>query len=134
MGVSKHAIKKAVELRGETCGDRANRCFFRAPLHELPFADEAFDIGLSADVLEHISEPDLPKVFYELWRVVRAALILRISVREEAEGNGEKHGFSNLHYTIKDAEWWAASFAQLGWYPFVNLDSAFWIGTADIIL
>lgn len=50
-----------------------------APVHELPFADGAFDVAILADVLQHVREDDVPHSLSELRRVLRptGALLVR---------------------------------------------------------
>lgn len=50
-----------------------------APLHELPFTDASFDLVLTNDVLQHVSEDDVAASLSELRRVLApgGALLLR---------------------------------------------------------
>ena len=44
-----------------------------AAVHELPFADDAFDVAVLADVLQHLHEDEVSRSLAELRRVLRPA-------------------------------------------------------------
>mmetsp|Transcript_23507 Transcript_23507/g.43298 ORF Transcript_23507/g.43298 Transcript_23507/m.43298 type:complete len:230 (+) Transcript_23507:50-739(+) len=106
-------IEKALSIRGHTCSSPP--CFKQASLTSIPFPDQNFDAGLSADVLEHIAPNDVDTVVSEISRVVKNVLVLRIASVAEIVGNGEAAGMRNLHLTTEKAPFWTAKFAAKGW-------------------
>jgi ubiquinone/menaquinone biosynthesis C-methylase UbiE len=50
--------------------------FLHASAHELPFADDQFDVVVAAEVLEHLSDPELG--LREMARVARRHLVLSV--------------------------------------------------------
>jgi len=114
--VASRAIEMANNRDGEkTCGPSTEPCFVQGSLVKLPYDDDGFDAGVSADVLEHISPEDVPQVVKEISRVVRHYLFVQIAAFKERAKNGEKAGMANLHLTIKGPEWWKSAFAEGGW-------------------
>ncbi|CAE8597973.1 unnamed protein product [Polarella glacialis] len=113
--VSAQDVETAVRVRGSTCGDQPQRCFFRASLLDLPFANDAFDVGLSADVFEHIAPEDVPRLVSELTRTVKYVAILRIAVFPMFVDFGEQLGVGNLHLTVENSTWWSKHFCAAGW-------------------
>eukprot|EP00971_Amphidinium_carterae_P169355 3355595-Amphidinium_carterae.1 len=111
--VATKAIEMATELRGETCS--APPCFKQEYMASIPYPDQTFDAGLSADVLEHIAPDDVDKVVSEISRVVKHVLALQIASFPEQGLNGEKVGMGNLHLATEDAAFWDAKFAVHGW-------------------
>jgi len=116
---------KAIELATQRHGDRVcskGPCFRWATLGQpLPFADNAFDIGISSDVLEHVPEKDIDASAAELSRIVRHFLVLRIANFAEYGKNGEKFGMGNLHITVHGSHWWSQKFAPFGWRMIADL-------------
>jgi len=112
--VASKAIDMAITRRGDTCGQPP--CFKIASLTDLPYGNRSFDVGLSSDVLEHISPDDMPKVAAEMSRVVRIYLILRIANFPEMSKSGEHAGmFSNVHLSVHESTWWVNAFKPFGW-------------------
>eukprot|EP00971_Amphidinium_carterae_P152439 3021008-Amphidinium_carterae.1 len=56
---SSKAIAMALQLRKGTCTQPP--CFKVASVTKLPYDDASFDLGLSADMLEHIAPEDVPQ-------------------------------------------------------------------------
>lgn len=50
--------------------------FLMSNIHRLPFTDNSFDLIISLEVLEHISDPQ--KALRELWRVSRRYVLLSV--------------------------------------------------------
>ena len=61
---------------------------------ELPFDDETFDVVVSNDFFEHISEEDIDQVYSEMRRVGKH-VIARISLKPK-----------DNHLTVKPISWW----------------------------
>lgn len=78
------------DLSGEACA-RAREIYgipsFPADVHHLPFEDDAFDVTLCSETIEHVE--DLQKAVDELLRVSRKAVI--ITVPHEPAGVIEKN-------------------------------------------
>lgn len=66
------------------------------------------DIVTAFDVMEHISEKEVPKVCSELLRVVKKYVVVRVPTKEE------KGDLDAYHETIKPKEWWEKQFAKQG--------------------
>jgi|Transcript_6735 2-polyprenyl-3-methyl-5-hydroxy-6-metoxy-1,4-benzoquinol methylase len=113
--VAETAVQMAIQTRGRTCGNGVRECFKQGSLTQIPFDTGSFDAGISADVLEHIAENDVPLVVAEISRVVKYFLFLQIASFSERAHNGEEAGMGNLHLTTKDNKWWTAAFARNGW-------------------
>mmetsp|Transcript_34159 Transcript_34159/g.88244 ORF Transcript_34159/g.88244 Transcript_34159/m.88244 type:complete len:270 (+) Transcript_34159:45-854(+) len=114
MDVAHKAVDTALQVRGQTCTEKP--CFRQGALGQmLPFESQAFDIGVSSDVLEHIPEAAIPEGVVEISRIVKHFLILRIANFPEYAGLGEKLGMGNLHVTTFPAPWWMKHFAPHGW-------------------
>lgn len=64
-------------------------------LTALPYADATFDRALCLDVLEHLSFEDQPKALGELYRVLRPAGVLLVSVPNLA------HLQSRVHFLLQ---------------------------------
>ena len=77
----------------------------------LPYPDRAFDISFCCDMLEHIEEKDIPRVFSEISRVAGVAY-LQASCRPDREtGFYKNHPEWNyeedpLHICVKPPQWW----------------------------
>ena len=122
--VAKRAIEMAKQLRGNTCEISPDQCFVQSSLTKLPFAADSFDVGLSADVLEHLAPNDVPKAVREISRVVKYFLLLDIAPTVEGGKNGERVGIDNLHLTTEDSDWWISAFAAGGWRVHENASDA----------
>ncbi|CAE8596770.1 unnamed protein product [Polarella glacialis] len=103
--VSAQDVETAVRVRGSTCGD---------VVLDLPFANDAFDVGLSADVFEHIAPEDVPRLVSELTRTVKYVATLRIAVFPMFVDWGEQLGVGNLHLTVENSSWCSKHFCAAG--------------------
>ena len=71
------------------------------PFNQLP--SEQFDAVISTDVLEHITEPDLPWILDELFSYARCFVFANIACypAKKSLPNGQ-----NAHCTVRPPEWW----------------------------
>ena len=71
------------------------------PFSELP--SEQFDGVISTDVLEHITEPDLPWILGELFSYANSFVFANIACypAKKSLPNGQ-----NAHCTVREPEWW----------------------------
>ena len=74
----------------------------------LPFLKEDFDLFVSVDVLEHLTENDCKLVIREAARLCRRIFVSVCTRRSGLLGpNGE-----NLHLTVRPASWWSRQFGK----------------------
>lgn len=82
---------------------------------EIPYGDKQFDAVVSTDVLEHLEPEDVDKALFELVRVTKTYLFLRISKSvegrkdwlEKLQEKDEKYqSISNLHLSVHPIVWW----------------------------
>lgn len=119
MDASTTALAMATELgRGTGCAEPP--CLKVGTLADVPWPDQAFDLGISADVLEHLHPSDVPSSVAELTRVVKGILLLSI-----ASGSSRRSGVE-LHLTQRPASWWTKEFVAVGWAP-VELPRELWV-------
>lgn len=85
----------------------ADRTVQPASLCRLPFPDNAFDLVVSFDVLEHVPEGEIPVAISELVRVAKRDLFLTISLRPSSGNN-------RYHCTLKSRAWWETRFEESG--------------------
>ncbi len=80
------------------------RCYDpgHAPFAELP--DRPYDAVISTDVLEHITEPDVPWVIEEMFSLARKFVFANVACYPAVKHlpNGQ-----NAHCTLHPPEWWA---------------------------
>ncbi len=69
-----------------------------------------FDVGICADVMEHIPESMVLKSFHRIVEVCRTAFFLIESVLDHAGRMGD----DPLHLTVKPEEWWVAEAEKVG--------------------
>lgn len=71
------------------------------PFSQLP--TEQFDVVISTDVLEHITEPDLPWILDEMFGFARRAVFANIACYPARKNlpNGQ-----NAHCTVRSPDWW----------------------------
>lgn len=83
-----------------------------ASADDIPFEDEKFDLVFSADMLEHIPEESIPKVFSEMYRVGRRDFVFEIctipAVTKFAIDGSEPH------LCVKDMDWWIDRIKESG--------------------
>jgi hypothetical protein len=72
------------------------------PFNQLP--QEQYDAVISTDVLEHITEPDLPWILDEMFGFARRFLFANIACYPAKKNlpNGQ-----NAHCTVRSPDWWA---------------------------
>ena len=72
------------------------------PFSQLP--QEQFDAVISTDVLEHITEPDLPWILDEMFGFARRFVFANIACYPAKKNlpNGQ-----NAHCTVRSPDWWA---------------------------
>ena len=71
------------------------------PFSELP--DQPYDVVISTDVLEHITEPDLPWILDEMFGFARRFVFANIACYPARKNlpNGQ-----NAHCTVRSPDWW----------------------------
>lgn len=72
--------------------------FVTGSILDLPFEDDAFDIVVSTDCLEHIAREDVPKALLELHRVCSKSIYLNIATRPDRD--------NRWHLTVESQSWW----------------------------
>lgn len=81
------------------------------------------DVVTAFDVMEHISEKEVPKVCNELLRVAKKYVVVRVPTKDE------KGDLDAYHETIKPREWWEEQFAKQGGKVIPNekfIDKGIW--------
>lgn len=96
--VSEYAIKNAKIPDRVQIGEVQN----------VKWQDNNFDVVTAFDVMEHISEKEVPKVCGELLRVTKKYVVVRVPTKVE------KGDLDAYHETIKPKEWWEKQFAKQG--------------------
>lgn len=76
---------------------------------KLPYTDNSFDFVYTMDVLEHISENDIPRVLQECSRVTNKWMIHKINT-----GIMERFHHDSTHVTLKSIRWWCRMFSKQG--------------------
>jgi ubiquinone/menaquinone biosynthesis C-methylase UbiE len=90
--LSEEACKRAEEIFGVEATP--------VDIHELPFADEQFDVLTCSETLEHVSNPE--RAIDELLRVAKKAVIITVPI-EDPE-HLEEHYSKNNHINAFDLE------------------------------
>lgn len=80
---------------------------------DLPFPSDSFDIVLSTDCIEHLTEADADLAAKEMLRVARRWVIVKPSPRPDRARWKEIAGH-NLHLTVKPIQWWLDTFVEFG--------------------
>jgi SAM-dependent methyltransferase len=88
------------------------------PAHELPFEDNAFDIVICTEVLEHIPEQNVEASLREMYRVGRGDFIMTYATGR-AVHKMPTDG-TEPHITIKPMSWWTERFLAAG-YTIIDL-------------
>lgn len=133
--ISNVAIAAARRIRGgdvdKQCvppiPDSPLSCFQQGSVINLPWPDDAFDVTMSSDVLEHLPPQIVGRAVAELSRVTRRYLLLKVSVRHEGMTSAYKqlaaevaHNQTHvklpkaLHETVQHSDYWIQKFAA-GW-------------------
>jgi hypothetical protein len=103
--------RKDIEIGGavapslkEYWGLESIRCYDPGyePFSQLP--QDQFDAVISTDVLEHITEPDLPWILDEMFGFARRFVFANIACYPAKKNlpNGQ-----NAHCTVRSPDWWA---------------------------
>jgi len=113
--VSKKAIEMAREMNVEGC--------VMASATDIPFGDDEFDAVYTTDMLEHLSEDDVPKAAAEICRVAKKYIFANIAFVPEKnkeplkvlhEKFDDMDEVDCLHLTVKPREWWIEQFENEG--------------------
>lgn len=104
--VSEIAVQKARSL---------GRDARQACATSLPFEDRSFDVVLSTDCLEHLSEADARLAVTEICRVARTGIAVKVNPRLDRDRLWKWIAGTPLHLTIQPVEQWLAWFGQHGW-------------------
>lgn len=83
-------------------------------LTNLPYADNSFDMVVSADVLEHIHPDEAEQVISELVRVSRRHLFLSISLKGHTKVSAGDNAEANRHTMLRPRSWWERRFQAHG--------------------
>lgn len=83
----------------------------RGDILNLPFENNNFELVTTFDLLEHISEEDLPHVIKECQRVAKKSVLHKIYGTTRFERRFPVK--DPTHITIKPHHWWQNSFAEL---------------------
>jgi len=79
--------------------------------------DEAFDLVVALDILEHIRVPDLYLALDEAARVGRT-LILDVPILPNDDNPDQSHGTDKTHFSCYSTYWWIQQFIARGMEPF----------------
>ena len=119
VGCSNGKLLDALVAMGKTCTgvdvikniyERQNYKYLQLDIskNKLPYSDKSFDLGISFDVFEHLSEPDF--AIKELIRVSKSQLIaVPHGSSKASSGNVTKH----LHLSIHLHQWWLDKLCDL---------------------
>ena len=110
--LSKGFDAKGIELSQNVLKTHAsdllkNKKVLQGSLSNLPHGDNTFDVIFSSEVLEHITQDDIPSVINEFYRVSKKYVFLTISLRPSSN-------FNKYHITLKDRNWWENEFLKAG--------------------
>jgi SAM-dependent methyltransferase len=72
------------------------------------YPENNFDVVTCFDVLEHITEKDVPQALSEMLRVSKQWLIIRVVTKELPDD------IDSSHSTIHDKDWWAEKIKEVG--------------------
>lgn len=78
-------------------------------VNHLPYKDNAVDLVVSSDTLEHIEPEDVDQAISEIVRVAKKFIFMQISVKEDVARWKRLIG-KPLHRTIKPLDWWLDKF------------------------
>lgn len=117
--ISNTAVKLAKEARvhkrapGNPVPRCIDKCFAQSSATRLPYGNQTFHAILSSDVLEHLEKQDMERAIYELARVAKRFLFLRIALTPESNKLPlsrlramNKNVPKNLHTAIATRETW----------------------------
>jgi len=77
--------------------------FVKAPLWEMPFGNDEFDLTFSCDVLEHIPPEYVENVLKEICRITKTTTYHIIATFEDRD----------FHPTVQPIEWWREQFSKV---------------------
>lgn len=90
---------------------RPEKCFLVGTTAKLNFPDNYFDLVVSREVLEHISETEIDACISEWDRVGKGKMIHIIAVTER----GESATADPVHVNVKPEKWWREKFKSHGY-------------------
>jgi SAM-dependent methyltransferase len=80
--------------------------FFRSPIWDMPFAEDAFDYVISTDALEHLPPQMIEQSICEIFRIAKKGVIHCIATFPHVDDTGK-----DLHLTIRAIDWWQEQFS-----------------------
>jgi SAM-dependent methyltransferase len=87
-----------------------------ASAEDIPFKDDTFDMVTCTDVLEHVPEENVPRVFAEMFRVGRNRFFFTVALEPAQEKM--PHDGTEPHICLKPPEWWVEQAGKAGFrYP-----------------
>ena len=96
------------------CGVQCRGRVVQSSIAHTPFQNHSFDVVTSFEVLEHISEVDVPDSCQRLAHLTKGPLFLTISQRLSKLDDREN---PTVHVTVKPREYWDRQFAAVGCTP-----------------
>jgi SAM-dependent methyltransferase len=88
---------------------RTNVTYVHASIDKLPFKDMEFDLAICTDVMEHVPENQVDRVFKEMFRVASAVMLtIDCAKARLSDRNGK-----NLHCTVQPLKWWKDKVSKL---------------------
>lgn len=82
--------------------------YYEAPVWDMPFKDDEFDITFSTDVLEHIPRIMIGPALAEIGRITKIKTIHQICTKPAVRDYcGHK-----VHLTVKPIDWWKHQFIE----------------------
>ena len=114
-GKNAYGIELSAAVLEQECPDLLGKGFVEAGiLTNLPYADNAFDLVFSADVLEHVHEDEVEAVIKELVRVSRRHLFLSISLKGHTKATAGNDAEAHRHTMLRPRAWWHDAFRRNG--------------------
>ncbi len=100
--ISTYSVASAADdVRGTLCA---------SSIAALPFIDDAFDLVVAIEVLEHLPPEAVDAALEELWRVARQFVYITV---QNTTAAAPEHFFADLtHSTMKPLAWWQERFRR----------------------
>lgn len=95
-------------------GRALGRDIHHASATVLPFADNEFDLVVSADAFEHLHEDDADAAVNEAIRVASKYIFMKIAEHQDVGQPWKDIAGHPLHLTTRPIEWWMKKFAHAG--------------------